>query len=137
MPDLVERRALEEKRFLEALNSPRLDNSSVTKIGLKRIVKDEGHNDSYTMQQAVECVLYQMLVNPSMAERISNVMDQWIDWTKRGGHEQEHMDSFEDNSRFMLFFLYHVADSGFFEGRRQCGSEYAGSSRLYRNVRLG
>ena len=139
MAAVRERMAREEKRILEGLNSPRLDNSSVAKIGLKRIIKDAGLDDSYTMQQAVESVLYQMVVDPSMAERVARSLDQWMDWTERGGMNKEHIELLKENTAVFCYAssIVLLIQQAFSKDDASVAADMQECMRLYRKVRLG
>lgn len=137
--EVMARKEREEKRVLEALNSPRLDHSAVVKRSLQTITEKEGLREGYTVPQAVEHVLYQMIIDESMAAQLSKMLDQWLDWTEKGGMNKDHLAFLKENTVVFCYVSCVVAlvSEMFSKDDSGVGADLQECVRLYRKVRLG
>ena len=72
----------EERRLVEALNSPKLDNFVVAAACSKALQSAE----------SVEEILYRMLVDEAFAKSLAALLETWKGWSESGGMTKEHFE---------------------------------------------
>ncbi len=136
---MAERQAREEKRIFEALNSPRLGNSLVAKACLKSLIAKREMDEGSSVQQAVEHIMYQMIIDVSTAERVSNMLDRWMKWTEQGGMSKEHLDYLKADTSTLCYVacILSLMQETLSKNESSVAADMQECMRLYRKVRLG
>ncbi|KAI9733275.1 MAG: hypothetical protein M1834_003359 [Cirrosporium novae-zelandiae] len=114
------RQEREERRILEALNSPRQATKVVAEANLKWLV-DKGEVPSHlTMKDVGEAILYLMAVDRDECFRISDILDKWQDWSLSGGMRKEHLSLLREAQNTFAYasiILFLIKDTSTTEGR--------------------
>ncbi|KAI9812745.1 MAG: hypothetical protein M1827_004501 [Pycnora praestabilis] len=137
--ELRDKKIREEKRFTEALVSSRLDNGVIAEANLKWLKNKGEVEEKATVRQAVEGLLYRMLLDEALADSVSDMLDKWKAWSASGGMNRAHFDFVKKNQ---VIFSHSSCILSFI--RDFCATtdgsvtaDLQESIRVWRKVRLG
>jgi hypothetical protein len=124
-----QRQEREEKRIVEAVNSPRLDNTVVAAACSKAL-----HN-----AENVEEILYRMLVDEPFATGLAALLETWKTWSESGGMTREHMDllSKQKDTFFRASLLVRVLGEVHAASNNGLATDLREATKAWPKVRLG
>jgi hypothetical protein len=88
----LERIQKEERRYQEAIASPRMGNRAVAEALLAWLIEKDEVEREWTVEQLAEAVLYLLVVDQGEngeAKKIIEVLDEWMTWHQAGGMKKQ------------------------------------------------
>jgi hypothetical protein len=82
----------EERRYQEAIASPRMSSRAVAEASLAWLIEKGEVEREWTVEQLAEAVLYLLVVDQGEigeAKKIIEVLDEWMAWTLAGGMKKQ------------------------------------------------
>jgi hypothetical protein len=132
------RKAREEKRTQEALNSPRLSNRAVAEANLAYMVQQKEVPPSCTMEEAAEAVLYLMIVDQAQGKVISDVLEEWQGLSQSGVMSKSQLNFLMECKMAFCYascLVYLMQDALSTDGK--ITSDMQDCMKLWTKVRLG
>ena len=128
-----------ENRDLEALNSHRVDNSAAAQAAFTYLRREEGFEVCEDLKQAVEKILYGMMVNPERCTEVCGLMERWRLWTERGGMNKEDLKIIRQQIVGFCWVCCLMGAVGMAAGKEesQVGLDMQECIRVWNKVRLG
>ncbi|KAH8697911.1 hypothetical protein BGW36DRAFT_176886 [Talaromyces proteolyticus] len=128
----------QERRLVEAIQSPRLDNNTVAEANLAYLVREGIVPDHYTLLDLVHAVLYLMILDLSQAKLIVDILERWALWCQFGGMQKVQLTLLMENK---VAFCYASALVAIIQqassGSSNVSSDMLECIRLWKRVRLG
>lgn len=131
-------REYEERRLIEAIQSPRLDNNTVANATLAYLVREKiipGHS---SLQDLAHAVLYLMILDQTQAKLIADILERWALWAQFGGMQSSQLTHLVDNK---VAFCYASALVAVVlqanSGSNNLSSDMIECMRLWKRVNLG
>ncbi|KAL1841653.1 hypothetical protein VTJ49DRAFT_6759 [Mycothermus thermophilus] len=114
MREMRERSRLEaqrkETRILEALQSPRWDNTRVAKLTLTWLVQRNELSKTVTdVKEAVGGILHRMVLDGEFTGRLCRMLDLWKGWADNGGMRRSDLSALEEDTVTFAFATLLVA----------------------------
>lgn len=81
-------REYEDRRLVEAIQSSRLENSTVAQTTLAYLVAEKVVPEDYTTKDLALAVLYLMVVDNAKAKLIGDILERWTLWSQFGGMQK-------------------------------------------------
>lgn len=133
--------ALEEyqqRRLIEAIQSPRLDNQIVAEANLAYLVDQEIVPSDFNLNDLAQAVLYLTVLDESQAKLISDILERWLLWCQFGGMQKAQLDFLKENN---VAFCYASALVAVVQransGNGNLSSDMLDCMKAWRKVRLG
>ncbi|QKX53168.1 uncharacterized protein TRUGW13939_00244 [Talaromyces rugulosus] len=90
-------REYEERRLIEAIQSPRLDNNTVANATLAYLIREKVIPDHFSLQELAHAVLYLMILDQTHAKLIADILERWALWAQFGGMQSSQLTHLTDN----------------------------------------
>lgn len=133
--------ALEEyqqRRLIEAIQSPRLDNMVIAEANLAYLIGQEIVPSDYTLDDLARAVLYLMVLDEAQAKLIADILERWMLWWQFGGMQKVQLTLLIENK---VTFCYASALVAVVQransGDGNLSSDMLDCMRSWRRVRLG
>ncbi|OKL56442.1 hypothetical protein UA08_08164 [Talaromyces atroroseus] len=132
-------REYEQRRFIEAIQSPRLDNGTVAEATLAYLVREKVIPEDYKIQDVAKAVLYILIVDSAQAKVIVDILERWALWSQFGGMQKVQLDVLIQNKvafcyAAALVAVVHQAQS---EDVNISSADMLECLRVWKRVRLG
>lgn len=128
----------EERRLIEAIQSPRLENETVASATLAYLVREKVVPEYYTTQDVAHAVLYLFIVDHEQAKVIADILGRWTLWSQYAGMQTVQLDILINNK---IAFCYAAALVSVVRqarlGDANASSDMLECLRLWKRVRLG
>lgn len=131
----------EERRYKEAIASPRMGSRAVAEASLAWLIEKGEIDREWTVEQLAEAVLYLLIVDQGEngeAKKIIEVLDEWMAWTLAGGMKKQQV-TFLGSRKVEFCFaaslvaiIQQAATSG-----GKASADMLDCLKLWRRVRLG
>lgn len=143
MAQSAERREKDERRQNDAVASPRMDNQGVAEACLAWLIQQGEIGREWTVNQLAGAALYLIAVDHrhegNEAKRITEVLDEWMDWSTAGGMKRQHIKFLEERRVEFCFAasLLAVIQKSEGLGHGKAHSDVMECLRMWKKVRLG
>lgn len=131
-------RKYEERRLIEAIQSPRLDNNTVANATLAYLIREKIIPEHYSLQDLAHAVLYLMILDQTHAKLIADILERWALWAQFGGMQSSQLTHLADNK---VAFCYASALVAVVlqanSGSNNLSSDMLECMRLWKRVNLG
>lgn len=131
-------REYQERRLIEAIQSPRLDNNTVANATLAYLIREKIIPDHYSLQDLAHAVLYLMILDQTHAKLIADILERWALWAQFGGMQSNQLTHLTDNK---IAFCYASALVTVVlqasSGSNNPSSDMLECMRLWKRVNLG
>lgn len=128
----------QQRRLIEAIQSPRLDNMVVAEANLGHLVGQEIVPSDYTLHDLARAVLYVMILDEAQAKLIADILERWMLWWQFGGMQKAQLTFLMENK---VAFCYASALVAVVQratsGDGNLSSDMLDCMRSWRRVRLG
>lgn len=128
----------QERRLIEAIQSPRLDNLVVAQANLAYLIGEEIVPCDYTLNDLAQAVLYLMILDEGQAKLIADILERWMLWCQFGGMQKVQLTLLMENK---VAFCYASALVAIVQqansGNGNLSSDMLDCMRAWRRVRLG
>lgn len=128
----------EERRLIEAIQSPRLDNKIIAEASLAHLVGEKIVPDDYSVERLARAVLYLIMLDESQGRIVADILERWMLWSQYGGMQKIHLELLMENK---ILFCYASALVAVVQranaAETNLGSDMNESMRLWKRVRLG
>ncbi|OJJ42422.1 hypothetical protein ASPZODRAFT_137327 [Penicilliopsis zonata CBS 506.65] len=128
----------EQRRLVEAIQSPRLENHVIATAGLVYLVGENVVPAHYTVAQLAHAVLYLLLLDEKQAQAVADILERWTLWCQFGGMQPVQLTFLMENkvafcyAAALVAVVRHAnADDG------NLSADLLASMRLWKRVRLG
>jgi hypothetical protein len=81
-------RDYQERRLVEAIQSPRLENVIVAEAALKHLISEKHVPEDYSIDSLAQAVLYLMALDDAMARLIADILERWVLLSHFGGMQK-------------------------------------------------
>ncbi|KAJ5732560.1 hypothetical protein N7493_004041 [Penicillium malachiteum] len=127
-----------QRRLIEAIQSPRLDNKVIAEASLTYLVSQEIVPANYTMPKLAQAVLYLMILDMDQAKIIADILERWMLWCQFGGMQKPQLTLLMENK---IAFSYASALVAVVQqanaGDGNLSSDMLDCLRLWNRVRVG
>ncbi|KAJ5223953.1 hypothetical protein N7468_008495 [Penicillium chermesinum] len=131
-------REYEERRLVEAIQSPRLDNKVIAEASLAYLTKEGIVPEDYSVETLARAILYLIMLDESQAKSIADILERWMLWSQFGGMQKVQLDLLVKNKLSFCYASILVAVVQQANATESTlGSDMLESMRLWRRVRLG
>ncbi|EED17168.1 conserved hypothetical protein [Talaromyces stipitatus ATCC 10500] len=130
-------REYEERRLIEAIQSSRLENSTVAQATLTYLIAEKVVPEGYTIEELALAVLYLMVVDNTTAKLIGNILERWALWSQFGGMQKVQLELLIKNkiafcyASALVAVVYHAE-----AGHGNPSTDMLECLRLWKRVRL-
>ncbi|KAF3386628.1 hypothetical protein F1880_000108 [Penicillium rolfsii] len=128
----------QERRLVEAIQSPRLDNLVIAQANLTYLISEEIVPCGYTLNDLAQTVLYLMILDEDLAKLIADILERWMLWCQFGGMQKVQLTFLMENK---LAFCYASALVAVVQransGNGNLSSDMLDCMRAWKRVRLG
>jgi hypothetical protein len=128
----------QERRLVEAIQSPRLDNLVIAQANLAYLIGEEIVPCDYTLNDLAQAVLYLMILDEAQAKLIADILERWMLWCQFGGMQKVQLTLLMENK---VAFCYASALVAVVQransGNGNLSSDMLDCMRAWRRVRLG
>jgi hypothetical protein len=131
----------EERRYQEAIASPRMSSRAVAEALLAWLIEKGEIEREWTVEQLAEAVLYLLVVDQGEngeAKKIIQVLDEWMSWNQAGGMKKQQvifLDSRKVEFCFAASLVAVVQQAAASAGK--ASADMLDCLKLWRRVRLG
>jgi hypothetical protein len=127
-----------ERRLVEAIQSPRLDNLVIAEANLTYLIGEEIVPSDFTLNDLAQAVLYLMILDEGQAKLIADILERWVLWWQFGGMQKVQLTLLMENK---IAFCYASALVAVVQransGDGNLSSDMLACMRSWRRVRLG
>ncbi|KAJ5175368.1 uncharacterized protein N7482_001245 [Penicillium canariense] len=128
----------QQRRLIEAIQSPRLDNQVIAEANLAYLVSQDIVPSTYTLRDLAQAVLYLMILDEGQAKLISDILERWMLWCQFGGMQKVQLTLLMENK---VAFCYASALVAVVQRANSAGgnlsSDMLDCMRSWKRVRLG
>jgi hypothetical protein len=128
----------QERRLVEAIQSPRLDNVVIAQANLAYLVGQDVVPSDFTLDDLAQAVLYLMILDEGQAKLIADILERWMLWCQFGGMQKVQLMLLMENK---IAFCYASALVAVVQransGNGNLSSDMLDCMRSWRRVRLG
>ncbi|KAM5444550.1 hypothetical protein MferCBS31731_000003 [Microsporum ferrugineum] len=131
-------REYEEKRGVEALTSPKLNNKDITDACLRWLVKNNYVPKTYRITDLAKAVLYLMVLDLNQAKAIAQVCDRWTIWHQSPGMNRSEIEFLRENKASFCYassIIYIIQIAA--RSEAQVSTDMQECLKLWKKVRLG
>ncbi|KAJ6014518.1 hypothetical protein N7540_009109 [Penicillium herquei] len=87
----------QQRRLIEAIQSPRLDNKVIAEANLAYLVNQKIVPGDYTLSKLAQAVLYLMILDMDQSKIIADILERWMLWCQFGGMQKPQLTLLVEN----------------------------------------
>lgn len=127
-----------QRRLIEAIQSPRLDNQVIAQASLAYLVGQKIVPSDYTIPMLARAVLYLTIMDESQAKVIADILERWMLWCQYGGMQKVQLTLLVENKISFCYASALVATvQQASSGNSSMASDLLDCMRLWHRVRVG
>ncbi|EFR00502.1 hypothetical protein MGYG_03504 [Nannizzia gypsea CBS 118893] len=131
-------REYEEKRGMEALTSPKLNNKDIADACLRWLVSNNHVPKTYQIKDLAKAVLYLMVLDSNQAKLIAQVCDRWTIWHQSPGMNRSEIEFLRGNTANFCYassIIYTIQIAA--RSEAQVSTDMQECLKVWKKVRLG